>query len=316
MKILLYNLYFNTFYSVFDVLRINQLDKYTQNIFLTTDKNLINDMDVVLFNVPHLAFHLKETITKKSGQIWVGWNLECEKNYPWILSKEIDSLFDIWMTYHPDCDVPIPYLNDTFIERLKLAAPLFPEKDICMFISSPVNSSHRVEYLKELMKHIPIDSFGRLFHNKDVANDTGYLTKQKILSGYKFVISFENAIYDDYVTEKFYDPLLAGSIPVYLGAPNIDVFSPGENAFVDVRKYSDPAELAMVLREYCQKKDSLDYFYEWKQNNLNPDFLEIANYQTVHPFERLIKRIENFKTKKMVEEQIAIKIGNGVLKYF
>lgn len=295
MKILLYNLRFNTFYSIFDVLRIEQLNKYTPDVYFTTDRNLINEADVVLFNLPHLGFHLQEKIVKQPGQIWVGWNLECEKNYPWLLSKEIDALIDIWMTYHPDSDVPIPYLNDTFIEKLAIPAPNTHPKDVCMFISSPVNQSHRIEYLNELMKYLPIDSYGKLFHNTDLANDTGYKTKQRILSEYKFTISFENALYDDYVTEKFYDPLLAGSVPVYLGAPNIDTFSPGNNAFVNVRNYPNPADLAAFLQGYCTRQKPLDDFFQWKNQPFNPALIEIAQTQAIHPFERLISKINDCK---------------------
>jgi hypothetical protein len=61
---------------------------------------------------------------------------------------------------------------------------------------------------------------------------------------YKFVIAFEDAIEPDYVTDKFFDPLLADSVPVYLGAPNIEEFAPGNNCFVDVHKFKNPQSLA------------------------------------------------------------------------
>ena len=308
MKILLYNLYFNRIYSIYDVLGIAQVEEGPE--IFTTDRRLFHEVDAVVFNLPHLVFHLKENVSKPAGQIWVGWNLECERNYPFLLSEELHTLIDIWMTYHPDSDVPIPYLNDTFPSRIQDAPPASGLKDVCMFISSPVNHSRRIEYLAELMKQIKIDSYGRLFHNTDLPGDTGYRSKQKILSQYKFTIAFENARYPDYVTEKFYDPLLAGSVPVYLGAPNIDAFSPGRSAFVHVDDYADPAALAAVLREYCTGK-SLDCFYRWKGLPLNDRLLQITACQQIPPFERLIKKIEQFQPKE--KPSTSIRIGNGRL---
>lgn len=77
----------------------------------------------------------------------------------------------------------------------------------------------------------------------------GRNSKLNLYRKYKFVIAFENAIEEDYVTEKFYDPLLAGSVPVYLGAPNIRNFQPGEHYFVDVNVFDSPKELAGFLKD-------------------------------------------------------------------
>jgi hypothetical protein len=219
------------------------------------------------------------------------------------------------MDYHPDSDVPIPYLNDTFIERVRDAtSAASPKKNVCMFISSLQNESNRIEYLKTLMQQIHIDSYGKLFHNTDLENDKGYKTKQTKISEYKFVIAFENAIYDDYVTEKFYDPLLVGSIPVYLGAPNIDSFSPGQNSFVDVRDYPDPKALAFDLNRYCQNNKLTEDFYQWKNKPLNDRFVEIAKLNATNPFEKLITKIENYKCTNTFNKPIEIKIGKGILK--
>jgi len=40
------------------------------------------------------------------------------------------------------------------------------------------------------------------------------------------------------VTEKIFDPMLARSVPVYLGAPDIEEFVPA-NCFVNIRDYAD-----------------------------------------------------------------------------
>ena len=104
---------------------------------------------------------------------------------------------------------------------------------------------------------------------------------------YKFVIAFENSRANDYVTEKFYDPLLAGAVPIYLGAPNIETFAPGENCSVDIRNFSSPKELAAFLIEACKNEKIYNKFLQWKKEPLKPEFMKKIEAQRVHPFIRL-----------------------------
>lgn len=62
-------------------------------------------------------------------------------------------------------------------------------------------------------------------------------TKRKALTRYRFSICFENAhSIPGYITEKLFDALIAGCIPVYWGAPNIDRYVPAE-CFIDARNF-------------------------------------------------------------------------------
>jgi hypothetical protein len=63
--------------------------------------------------------------------------------------------------------------------------------------------------------------------------------------------------------------LEAGAIPVYLGAPNIDEFAPGENCFVDAAGFSSPRELARFL----QDADPAE-FHCWRSRPLRACFNE------------------------------------------
>lgn len=45
----------------------------------------------------------------------------------------------------------------------------------------------------------------------------------KFMARYKFIIAYENGVCHDYITEKFWRPLIAGSIPIYFGSPSIRV---------------------------------------------------------------------------------------------
>ncbi|CAI6003896.1 unnamed protein product [Closterium sp. NIES-65] len=65
------------------------------------------------------------------------------------------------------------------------------------------------------------------------------------MSHYKFILSTENTRVPGYVTEKALEPLEAGTVPVYYGAPDIRSFMPPES-FIDGSKYT-AAQLATLI---------------------------------------------------------------------
>ncbi|MBI2509071.1 MAG: hypothetical protein HYV99_03580, partial [Betaproteobacteria bacterium] len=62
-------------------------------------------------------------------------------------------------------------------------------------------------------------------------------SKYETLSGYTHSLCLENMRMDGYVTEKIFDCLYSGTIPLYLGAPDIKQYVPAD-AFVDCRKFA------------------------------------------------------------------------------
>ena len=79
--------------------------------------------------------------------------------------------------------------------------------------------------------------------------------KHEVLSRYKFTIAFENTAYPGHVTEKVIDAMVSASVPVYLGAPNIDEQLPA-GAFVDARKFSSPEGIVTYLEQMTEAKAS------------------------------------------------------------
>ena len=287
MLILFYTKIVRTRFAIYDQLKMDELDKILPaNIQITFDRDKIAIADIVVFNLPFLYQDLENDLEKPDNQIWVAWSYESEVNYPWMFSDELKDVFDLWMSYHLDSDIVLPYYDYTFKEKL-YTPPCEKIKDICMFISSPVNNSHRLEYLSELMEYLPIDSYGSWKRNCVLNEDLGYTTKLDIIKQYKFTIAFENAISKDYVTEKFFDPLIVGSIPIYLGAPNIEIFSPQEYAFIDVRVYDSPKTLANDIKFFCQDIQKYDELLKWKKSPLPSQLNGLIEKQQIHPFIRM-----------------------------
>jgi len=104
-------------------------------------------------------------------------------------------------------------------------------------------------------------------------------SKYEVLKNYEFCLCFENMSMNGYVTEKLFDCLYAGVIPLYIGAPNILDDIPQE-VFVDCRNFSSWTELwsyvsnmsSQVIsnmreagREFIQGKDA-NKFYRSLEN--------------------------------------------------
>lgn len=78
--------------------------------------------------------------------------------------------------------------------------------------------------------------------------------KWDVLPKYRFSICYEN-IHDEpgWVTEKIFDSMRAGCVPIYWGAPNIsDYVDP--DAFIDRRKFKSNAELETFLLGITEKE--------------------------------------------------------------
>ena len=258
---------------------------------IITDRAMANSADVIVFHLPNLNEIPYEY--KPNDQIWVAWCIESDVNYPFLKDNEIMEYFDLKMTYRLDADVPYTYLYKRYQESLR-NPPKTKTRMVNAFISSPFNRSKRLEYLKELMDHLEIDSYGRIFNNCILpADDHSHRIKESLIARYKFTIAFENSISTDYVTEKFFQPLASGSVPIYLGAPNIEDFAPGDKSFINVDDFNSPKSLAEYIKQLDQNDESYLEYFDWKNKPFKPSFTRLLDEQRKHYIERLCEAIDN-----------------------
>lgn len=268
-------------------------------IRVVTDVALFEQAQVVVFHVP-TARTLPDT--KMPGQLWVAWSMESAANYPRLRNRRFMSQFDLTMTYRLDSDVPVTYLGayggvTEFERKLRRSPePKSPDRLATMFISSTVNKSGRFEYVTELMRYLDVHSYGKWMRNRSLpVPDERQATKLSVISQYKFDLSFENSISEDYVTEKFFDPLVAGTVPVYLGAPNIDLFAPGDRCFINTADFANPKELAEYLLFLNHDSEAYAEYFAWKQQPFRESFLTLVAEQQTTPFARLCALLRDRK---------------------
>ena len=131
--------------------------------------------------------------------------------------------------------------------------------NFCVLINSNKSSNHPLELYSERVNtirwfesHHPdqFDLYGHGWRNSEFSSYRGIAKKkQDTLSRYKFAICYENTKdVSGYITEKIFDCLFAGCVPVYWGAPDILEHIP-ENCFIDRRKFASNEDLYNFLND-------------------------------------------------------------------
>lgn len=128
----------------------------------------------------------------------------------------------------------------------------------CNFLYSNL-VPYRERFFRELSKYKRIDAPARSMNNMDPLDEPNapdrWATKRRFLSKYKFTIAFENYSYPGYHTEKLLDPMLAGSLPIYLGNPKIERHF-NCRSFVNAREYIKGIcpPVVEILEKNCKLK--------------------------------------------------------------
>jgi len=235
----------------------------------TNDRGRIAEADAVVFHLPN--FSEIGDARKYPGQDWVAWSMESRENYQRTTAPGFMKHFDITMTYETGSDVWTPYLPNAGWWRAAQAGTI-PQKTesapIVQFQSASFNRSGRIAFRDELARHIGVDSYGRFRPNRHLDGpDLGRQTKLETIARYSFCLGLENSIAPDYVTEKIFDPLCAGTVPVYLGAPNAGEFVP-EGSYIDAASFDSPAALASYLRHLLETPKDYAAYFAWRSRPL------------------------------------------------
>lgn len=124
---------------------------------------------------------------------------------------------------------------------------------------------NRTKFVKELQQldSEVIASYGVCANNKKWpvghAKDKSYAIKQHL-----FCLAMENIRGADYVTEKVWDCLEAGSVPLYLGAPNVEEHLPfGRSSAIFIDDFASKEDLVQFLKEVATNKTLWESYRPW-----------------------------------------------------
>lgn len=139
------------------------------------------------------------------------------------------------------------------------------------------STTKRDEIVKELQSLMRVDGLGKCRHTppgpEGISLSVGatplesLLLKQAAISNYLFYFAFENTREPGYVTEKVFDALIAGTVPVYLGSSeDCKKIVPFKHAVIYVDDFDSISSLSKHLIYLAKTKSAYDEYRSWRQN--------------------------------------------------
>lgn len=244
---------------------VNALDKLWTQYY----DNLINDVDI------SLAFsHIDED--KHENYI----------RHPFWISSHFGFFLDDNIT-KDNIQARVDEINNANYDKSKFAS-LIARHDKSKLRGEMFNRLSTIDFINAPGKFLHNDESLKLKHNND---------KHEYLKKFKFNICPENAIYDGggYITEKIFDAMQAGCIPIYAGDKNLEEGIINKEAVLYWNTESDNEGLLKEV-EKLHKNDKL-YASFVKQKRL-------FDYTTDYIWQRRIKILA--RLEKLIEEKIKI----------
>lgn len=269
--------------------------------------------DVVLFHAPTHGKQGHMLPPKKpAGATYAFVSMEQPKYARYLADRAyLQRSFDLLLTYvqapiYPGTtlpNLPLTYYPLNIVPAdaiLKPAKPMAQKTGygtgvtVAVLISNckKAGAEERTAFLQELMKYVKVHSYGGCLKNReepDVPNDPSWpqvaqkrARKIVILSHYQYYLAFENSPVDDYVSEKAYEGLLAGAVPVYRGAAGISSFMPGDDSFINANGMTAKA-LADKLLATSGDPASYAAYFAYKKRPVPDNFNRLALNSFTHP---------------------------------
>jgi hypothetical protein len=282
---------------------------YKENIiFHTSDTLELEQADCVIFiDCPEeSSVFFKSVVEKNIDAKLMVW--ESGIINPRNLDKKFHNHFSTVFTYDDNVIDNKKYIKLCYSFEFpdKIANTEFDSKKLCCLISGNKYSEHplelyskRLEVIDWFEKNKPssFDLYGQgwdkiipprnILHrliNKfpylSIVKGSKYKTyrgevgsKIKIYSQYRFALCFENAFgLTGYVSEKIFDCLFSGCVPIYLGADNIAEHIPSD-CFIDMRGFKSVDELFDFINnvsgsQYMSFQDAINKFLETEKNGV------------------------------------------------
>lgn len=254
---------------------------------VTTNKWLLPASDAVLFYGTNWQFIGPDGRPDPAAlpprlprQLWGLFHEESIANNYALTLPALRKLINISATFSRHADLPLTtqFLPSVTSLMASLQQPVSansrppprPLAPVVYIQSDCTTLSFRDDYVRELAMYIAVDSYGACLHNREFPDPSlGHPEQmnaaelEQLVGQYPFTLAFENAICDDYITEKLWRTFRAGSIPIYRGSPSIRDYVPAGSVVV-ANDFESPRALATHLLTLAASPYALRALQAWR----------------------------------------------------
>ena len=188
-------------------------------------------------------------------------------------------------------EIPVPYFSWAEYPIQKPQVSFASAIKGASFLANNCNSQSNREQVVEtlLTTHLRVDSLSGCFNNAELPSGiTDSSNKTAILERYLFHLALENQQYDDYITEKLWGSLQSGTLPIYMGAPNVKDHVPTKSIIV-VDDFDSTEDLANYLVKLSQNERLYNEYHEWRRKPLEDHVVQKYQFTHVHSTCRICK---------------------------
>ncbi|ODN00109.1 Alpha-(1,3)-fucosyltransferase C [Orchesella cincta] len=255
-------------------------DECGDEFIITSDRSQLRTADAIVFSLMDLPWNRNKVNyqfphPRNPNVPWILAVTEASNYYPalrenyngifnWTWSSRVDSEFhvsfkDLFQKLeNPDIrwsHSSSPMSEEFLRNKTKVAAWVASSCELVI--------SKREQLVNELTKHgIQIDTYGKCGRNN--CGD-GIDCFRKLGTPYKFYIAFENSLCHGYSTEKIYNGLYHGMVPIVYGFGNWSEKAP-EGSWIDAMDFKTVEELANHIKHLLNDPNAYMEYFKWRMS--------------------------------------------------
>ena len=189
------------------------------------------------------------------------------KSFHILNDKRLRNYFNMTISYRYNSDVLVKYFD--FIplntEDTTFTLPSHRNRKTAVWVVSHCKTpSHREQFVNELQKYINITIIGDCGRRiGSFCPHFAHNCLNNIVKDYKFVITFENTLCEEYLTEKAAQFMSLPTIPIVMSYGNTGLLP--KRSFINVFDFKSISSLAEYLMYLAKKESSYNEYFQWKR---------------------------------------------------
>eukprot|EP01080_Neovahlkampfia_damariscottae_P006983 gene6983-11149_t len=257
--------------------------KYDMDVEFTNTQGQFPGTNVLIYDNGHNG---REHVFKRTPELLVtSLSMESKGFYPMYKQPWYNKFFNVTFGYRDDLFTYLSHYIAPYPSLYYNTPVPYEQKDPAIFFMTG-SCLLKEDYAKAFQKYLPIASYGLCLNNRKFPYNSGKfgpdsLYKKKLVQrNHRFTLAIENRFDDEYYfTEKLFDSLEAGSVPIYKGSSNYTSFF--KNTFEGGVIWADDFKDMKSLAEYVSKVDKdkklYESYLEWKKKPISKEMIQMLS---------------------------------------